>query len=79
MQGLVPGPAVQDGCLHRFYGLGVNLYPLFALRSPHFRIDGIRRFLMDIVFLACVALLWGVMVLLVAGFRRLERPQGGRP
>ncbi len=34
---------------------------------------------MDIIFLACVALLWGVMVLLVAGFRRLERPQGGRP
>lgn len=34
---------------------------------------------MDVVFLAGVALLWGVMVLLVAGFRKLERPQGGRP
>ena len=34
---------------------------------------------MDIVFLAAVAVLWGVMVLLVWGFRKLERPQGGRP
>jgi hypothetical protein len=34
---------------------------------------------MDVLFLAGVALLWGLMVLLVAGFRKLERPQGGRP
>ena len=34
---------------------------------------------MDIVFLAAVAVLWGVMVLLVWGFRKLERPQAGRP
>jgi cytochrome c oxidase assembly factor CtaG len=33
---------------------------------------------MDLVFLVGVALLWWVMVWLVAGFRRLERPQGGR-
>ncbi len=34
---------------------------------------------MDIVFLAAGALLWALMVLLVWGFRKLERPQGGRP
>lgn len=34
---------------------------------------------MDIVFLGGAVLLWGVTVLLVAGLRRLERPQGGRP
>lgn len=34
---------------------------------------------MDIVFLAAGALLWLLMVLLVWGFRKLERPQGGRP
>jgi hypothetical protein len=34
---------------------------------------------MDIVFLAVIALFWGAMVLLVWGFRKLERPQGGRP
>lgn len=37
------------------------------------------RFKMDIVFLGAVALLWGLMVLLVWGFRKLERPQGARP
>jgi len=34
---------------------------------------------MDFVYLAAVGLLWLVMVLLVAGFRKLERPQGVRP
>lgn len=34
---------------------------------------------MDIVFIAGIGLLWGVMALLVVGFRKLERPQGGRP
>ena len=35
--------------------------------------------MMDIVFLALAGLLWGLMVLMVWGFRKLERPQGGRP
>jgi hypothetical protein len=34
---------------------------------------------MDIVFLAAVAGLWGVMVALVWGFQKLEKPAGGRP
>ena len=34
---------------------------------------------MDIIFLSGVAALWGAMALLVWGFRKLERPQGGRP
>ena len=33
---------------------------------------------MDIAFIVGAAALWGVMVLLVWGFQRLERPQGGR-
>lgn len=34
---------------------------------------------MDMVFIATAAGLWGVMVLLVLGFCRLEKPAGGRP
>lgn len=33
---------------------------------------------MDIVFVAASLGLWGLMVLLVRGFQKLERPQGGR-
>ncbi len=33
---------------------------------------------MDIVFIAAAAGLWGLMVLLVWGFKKLENPQGGR-
>lgn len=33
---------------------------------------------MDFVFLAGVAALWALMALMVWGFRKLERPQGGR-
>lgn len=34
---------------------------------------------MDVVFIACAAGLWGVMVGLVWGFQKLEKPAGGRP
>lgn len=33
---------------------------------------------MDIVFLFGIALLWGVMVLLVWAFQKLEKAEGGR-
>ena len=33
---------------------------------------------MDFAYVAIVAGLWGVMVLLVFGFQKLERPLGGR-
>jgi hypothetical protein len=33
---------------------------------------------MDIVFISVAAGLWGLMVLLVWGFRKLEKPQGAR-
>lgn len=33
---------------------------------------------MDIPFVFGLALLWAVMALLVWGFRRLEKPEGGR-
>ena len=34
---------------------------------------------MDVIYLALGGALWGAMVLLVLGFRKLERPAGGRP
>ena len=34
--------------------------------------------LMDIWFVIGIAALWGVMVLLVAGFQKLEKPAGAR-
>ena len=33
---------------------------------------------MDSVFLLGMGALWGVMVLLVAGFKKLEKPAGAR-
>lgn len=33
---------------------------------------------MDIPYVAGLALLWGVMALLVLGFKKLAKPQGGR-
>jgi hypothetical protein len=33
---------------------------------------------MDMVYVAGLALLWGLMVLLVLGFKKLDKPQGGR-
>lgn len=33
---------------------------------------------MDIPFVLGGALLWGLMALLVWGFKKLEKPQGGR-
>ena len=33
---------------------------------------------MDVVFIVGIALLWGVTALLVAGFKKLEKQEGGR-
>ena len=34
---------------------------------------------MDFVFIVGIALLWGLLALLVLGFKALEKPDGGRP
>ena len=34
---------------------------------------------MDIAFLLGIAALWGATALLVAGFKKLEKPAGARP
>jgi hypothetical protein len=34
---------------------------------------------MDLAFILVAAALWGVMVLLVWGFEKLEKTEGGRP
>ena len=33
---------------------------------------------MDMVYVAGLLLLWGLMALLVRGFKNLDKPQGGR-
>ena len=33
---------------------------------------------MDIAFVFCIAVLWAVLALLVWGFKKLEKPEGGR-
>ena len=33
---------------------------------------------MDIAFVLGIAALWGVVALLVLGFKKLEKPEGGR-
>ena len=34
---------------------------------------------MDVVFILGIAALWGLTALLVAGFRKIEKPAGARP
>ncbi len=34
---------------------------------------------MDVVFVLGALALWGVIALMVRGFKRLEQPAGGRP
>ena len=58
-----------DECQLRFYA------PLATIRVIHLT----QELLMDIVFIAAAAALWGLMVLLVWGFKKLEKPAGGRP
>jgi hypothetical protein len=68
----------------------VELYVFFTatrqISSPFLRtashtlsVHLIQELLMDIVFIAASAGLWGLMVLMVWGFKKLEKPQGGRP
>ena len=61
---------IRLNTLRHFYSAVGKLFPTFLVWS----ID-----MMDIVFLAIAAVLWGLMALMVWGFRKLERPQGGRP
>jgi hypothetical protein len=37
-----------------------------------------QELLMDVVIVVVAAGLWGLMVLLVWGFKKLEQPEGGR-
>ena len=34
---------------------------------------------MDIAFLLGIGILWAVLALLIGGFKKLEKPPGGRP
>ena len=34
---------------------------------------------MDITFVIGIAALWAVMALMIWGFKKLDKPQGGRP
>jgi hypothetical protein len=66
----------------RFYAFFI---PRHVLSSPFLRTKSETssivltwRWIMDLVFIAGGAALWFVMVLLVWGFARLEKPQGER-
>ena len=58
-----------DKSQFRFYA------PIATIRVIHLT----QELLMDIVFIVASAGLWGLMVLMVWGFKKLEKPQGGRP
>jgi hypothetical protein len=73
------GAGFMQRFLRNFYEPMRTFFPIFTswkICFPH-RFD--RRNLMDIVFVAASAGLWGLMVLMVWGFKKLEKPQGGRP
>jgi hypothetical protein len=65
--------------LHFFYSVRLINDKQFICKSlqlRHYLFGGVA---MDFVYAgACVAL-WGAMVLMVWGFKKLEKPQGGRP
>ncbi|SFU78785.1 hypothetical protein SAMN05216350_105114 [Polaromonas sp. YR568] len=52
--------------------------PFLHAESDTFSIVIRWRKIMDLAFILGAASLWGVMVLLVWGFQKLEKPEGGR-
>jgi hypothetical protein len=87
---LVWPPAVQPkvlpacrlanrSCLRSFYADRLTLDPVFAHQIPNFQYHFDQGGLSwTCCLLGGIVLLWGVMVLLVRGFEKLERPNGGR-
>ena len=74
------GRLIRSTCICAFFIRADPLGVLFL--RPTFQTLASGRLwsaIMDLVFLGGIGLLWLLMVLLVAGFRRLEKPQGGRP
>jgi len=63
--------------LRRFYTATKSFFPVFTVKKICFFHHFDRRERMDILFLAGAALLWGVTVLLVAGFERLAQAGKG--
>ncbi|MEP6965780.1 MAG: hypothetical protein ABI845_09850 [Polaromonas sp.] len=56
-----------------------HFHPRFYTRKPKLPSSFLwGSGLMDIIFVLGGTLLWGVMALLVLGFKKLEKPQGGR-
>jgi hypothetical protein len=71
--------AACEGSVYGFYTAVRSISSPFLradIQTPFIRLN--QELLMDIVFIAASAGLWGLMVLLVWGFRKLEKPQGGR-
>ena len=33
---------------------------------------------MDVAYIGCIAALWGLLALMVWGFKKLDKPEGGR-
>jgi hypothetical protein len=53
--------------------------PFLQANSHTASITLIQEDVMDMVMVGGIALVWGLMVLLVRGFEKLEQPKGGRP
>ena len=68
------------GELYVFFTATRQISSLFLRTDSHTAVIHLtQELLMDIVFVAAAAGLWGVMALMVWGFKKLEKPQGGRP
>ena len=66
--------------LRFFSNPSVQIIPFFTPTSTHsasFQL--MRECFMDVLYLAAGVGLWGLMVLMVWGIRRLDEPRGGRP
>jgi hypothetical protein len=57
----------------------IKLNPVFTRHCAHFSHLNDKGVNMDLVYLGVIAGLWGLMVLLVRGFVRLEQAKGARP
>jgi hypothetical protein len=53
-------------------------HPRFYTPAPTLSPSLLLEKVMDLAFVLGAAALWGAMVLLVWGFKKLEKPEGGR-
>ena len=72
-------PSVQVQFLRIFYGKRKNLFSIFTAQSLRFLHPLIGDVFMEIAYIVGGLALWGLLALMVLGFKKLETPQGERP